>query len=136
MPACALPVRKVFPPPRPSPYNPTSDYKVSVYSKYFIMHYGMLAKNLITTPYKFVSPSQLLKEITSVLSLTDLFIIYNLTITSKISNPPQSPFSKGGFYNIPLFFKEGAGEITKNISSLLNSLSGLMSIYLWDSTLV
>jgi len=68
MPACALPIRKVFPPPRPSPYSPTSDYKVSAYSEYFIMYYGMLAKNLITTPYKFVSPSQLLKEITSAAS--------------------------------------------------------------------
>jgi hypothetical protein len=32
--------------------------------------------------------------------------------------------------------KKGAGEITKNISSLLNALSWLLIIYLWDITLV
>jgi len=32
----------------------------------------------------------------------------------KICNPPTSPFRKGGNSKIPLFFKEGFGEITKN----------------------
>jgi len=32
----------------------------------------------------------------------------------KICNPPTSPFRKGGTSKIPLFFKEGFGEITKN----------------------
>jgi len=41
----------------------------------------------------------------------------------RISNPPLSPFRKGGFYyfihptqvNTPLFFKEGEGRLLKNI---------------------
>jgi len=32
----------------------------------------------------------------------------------KICNPPTSPFRKGGTSKIPLFFKEGFGEITEN----------------------
>jgi len=36
----------------------------------------------------------------------------------KICNPPASPFRKGGTSKIPLFFKEGLGEITKNSSVL------------------
>ena len=32
----------------------------------------------------------------------------------KISNPHLSPFRKVGFLNMPLFSKEGIGEITNN----------------------
>jgi hypothetical protein len=30
------------------------------------------------------------------------------------SNPPSSPFIKGGIKSLPLFYKEGVGEITKS----------------------
>jgi len=32
----------------------------------------------------------------------------------KISNPPLSPFSKGGFLEHPSFLKRGEGRLLKN----------------------